>query len=353
MGPGALRMLSASRSAAIALCATLAGPGALAAPQTAPAGGAAPVSAPEPDAAETRAAYERGDCAAALPGLEAAAAARPQDALPHYQLGFCLERAGEPERAAEAKRRAAALFEREASSGSSWEPFYYLAALSALEFGDAGRARAHAEEGLRRIPAPESLDGVACFRASRLAGFAGLEAERVVWMRRAAERFATDPSPPVVYAVDALISAGQSALEKGENERARDWLERAAGLSPSAQEVWVLAGLARLRLGDRAGALSDLRRVSDEPLRTEVQYAVRLLEKVEDPAGLPDRLPDGRPVAELEGDAYLEALRSGCAGKWGEQSRPAALALLMARLRRGEFLRESALAAGCIELLFR
>lgn len=314
---------------------------------------ALPASPAEPAPAETRAAYERGDCAAALPGLQAAAEASPGSALAHYQLGFCLERAGDPDRAATHKRRAADLFEREAASGAGWEPFYYLAALSALDLGDPERARGHAREGLKRLPAPEGMDGVACFRASRMAGFAELPEETALWMRRAAERFAAQASPPAVYAGEALLSAGERALEAGENERARDWLERAVAMAPAVQEAWMLAGLARLRLGDRDGALANFRKVTSEPARTEAQYAVRLLERTAGPKALPEKLPDGRAVADLGGDAYLAALRSACGGEWKDASPPAALALLMAKLRRGEFLRESVLAAGCIELLFR
>ena len=351
MAPAGARL-----AAMFTLLGTRSAPPAAAAP-AAPKAAAVPAdpkaAAAPADTEGTREAYERGDCDAALPGLEAEVARQPQRALAHYQLGFCLDRGGHKERALEHKKRAAALFEIEAASGKGWEPYYYLAALSGLDLQDPAAARTYAQEGMRRLPAPASLDGVACFQASRLAGFAEMEQEKVLWMSRAAERFAAQKSPPVVYAVEALLSAGDHALQAGENEKARDWLERVAQLSPVVHEAWLAAGVARLRLGDAAGALADFRRVTAEPIRTEAQYAVRTLERAGDVSKLPDRLPDGRLISALEGEEQRAALRSGCGGEWKEASQPAALALLVARLRRGEFLRESAIAAGCLELLFR
>ncbi len=343
---------SARLTAIFTLLGTLAAPLAAAAPEAPQAADPKAAAAPA-DPKSTRQAYESGDCETALPGLQAEVARQPQRALAHYQLGFCLERGGHKERAAEHKKRAAALFEKEAASGKGWEPYYYLAALSGLDFQDPAAARTYAQEGMRRLPAPASLDGVACFQASRLAGFAEMEEEKVLWMSRAAESFAAQKSPPAVYAVEALLSAGDHALQAGENEKARDWLERVAELSPMVHEAWLAAGIARLRLGDAAGALADFRRVTAEPMRTEAQYAVRTLERAGDVSRLPDRLPDGRPISALEGEEHRAALRSACAGEWKEASHPTALALLLARLRRGEFLRESAIAAGCLELLFR
>lgn len=326
------------------------------APQTASAQRAGTQSAPAGGAAElmaAREAYDRGDCAAALPGLEAASVARPGDALLHYQVGFCLARAGQADRAKDHKQRAVELFEREAAAGRSWEPFYYLAALAALDLGDTEHARVQAEKGLSLLPPPGSLDGVGCFKASRMAGFAGKAEDAALWMRRAAERFASEPSPPPVYAADALLTAGEAAFEAGENARARDWLERAAKLSDHARGAWYLAGAARLRLKDAAGALEALRHLDQEPERTETQYAVRLLERIPRLDDLPGSLPDGRKVGDLAAADFGAALRSACGGEWKEASRPSALALLAELLRRGQTLRETALAGGCIDLLFR
>jgi tetratricopeptide (TPR) repeat protein len=309
--------------------------------------------APAPAAEAARAAYERGDCAAALPALEAALAADPDDPVLLYQIGFCLDQTGAPEQGRERRQRAARKFEILAAEGSDWEPYYYLAAFSGNDLGNAEQARVRAEEGLSRLPPAESLDGVGCFKASRLAGFAGRAEEARLWMRRAAERFARQQSPPTVYAAAAFLAAGEAAFEAGDNAHARDWLERAAAASASAPGAWYLAGAARLRLGDRDGALADFRRLDQEPERTEAQYAVRLLEKVSNLADLPARLPDGREIASLSLDDLGSALARGCGGEWKEASRPAALALLVERLRRGFTLREAALAGGCIELLFR
>jgi len=356
-GGGRMRTVRLPAWARAALSALL-----LAGPVTAPPAGAAEPSKAEAagkparsalSPEETRLAYERGDCEAAVPGLEAAVAAHPGRAVSLYQLGFCLDRLGRNEEAAAHKKRATELFEREAAGGKSWEPFYYLAAMAALDKGDTERARAHAREGLMRLPAPERLDGVACFRASRLAGFAEKPDETAAWMRRAAERFMSEKSPPVVYAIEAFQGAGGDALAVGENERARDWLERAGAMPGALQDVWLAAGVARLRLGDGPGALANFRRVSDEPLRTETQYAVKLLEKAGDLKGLPKTLPDGRAIEQISGEDFRATLRSACAGEMQEASRPAALALLVAQLRRAELLRETALAAGCIDLLFR
>jgi tetratricopeptide (TPR) repeat protein len=317
-----------------------------ASPQTRPA-------APPPTVEEARAAYERGDCAAALPVLESALAARPDDPRLRYQTGFCLDLAGSTDRAREYKQRAAQQFEILAAEGSDWEPFYYLAAFAGNDLGNAELARARAQEGLSRLPPEESLNGVGCFKASRLAGFAGRPEEARLWMRRAAGRFARQENPPAIYAAGAFLSAGEAAFEAGEYAHAGDWLERAARSSPSAYGAWYLAGAARLRLGDREAALSDFRRLDREPERTEAQYAVRLLEKVMKLADLPARLPDGREIASLSLEELGAALAKGCGGEWQEASRPAALALLAERLRRGYTLREAALAGGCIDLLFR
>jgi tetratricopeptide (TPR) repeat protein len=325
-------------------------------PQSAPVA-VAPAPRPPAGAAASlesaRAAYDRGDCAEALPGLEAAAAARPQDAVLHYQLGFCLERERRSEEAKEHKRKATALFETQAAAGKNWEPFYYLAALAAQDLDDAERARIHAQEGLALLPAPQRMDGVACFRASRMAKFAGRPEEEATWMRQAAERFMKQPSPPAVYAAEALISAGQGALDKGENAPARDFLERAASLTEGARGAWYLGGVARLRLGDAGGALENFRRLNEEPERTEAQYAVRLMERVPALKDLPGALPDSRVIKDLSISDFGAALRPACAGEWKEASRPAALALLVELLRRGQPLRETVLSNGCVDLLFR
>ncbi|MEE9218779.1 MAG: hypothetical protein V3U98_06895 [Acidobacteriota bacterium] len=299
-----------------------------------------------------RAAYLRGDCKAALPALETALSENAQDGLLHYQLGYCLQRAGELERSRHHKRLARPLLEKRANAGGSWDTFYYLAALHGLDFEDADQARHYAEEGLARMPDEQELGGVGCFQASRMARFAGQPEEEARWMRRAAERFAVQISPPPVYAREALLSAGQEAFSAGDNEQARDWLERAAELSPETQAAWFLGGVARLRLGDRAGAVRSFERLQHDPERTEAQYAIRLVRKTAS-ASLPKTLPDGRSISDLEPGDRVSALGRACRGEWDQQSEGVAYALLMDLLESGQPLRETALRSGCVKLLFR
>ena len=299
-----------------------------------------------------RAAYLSQEWQEALPGLESAARALPDDALVQYQLGFCLDRIGERERALQHKRRARELFAEQAERSQRWEPYYYLAALEGLDFGDKGKARELAVLGLARIDESGDLSGVECFRASRLAGFAERSEDAARWMERAAERFAVDEEPPAVYATEALWGSGEKAFRAADYERARDRLERAASLSATANDAWYLAGVARLRLGDETGAVQSFRRLEGDQGRTEAQYAIRLVQRSKDLA-LPEALPDGRPISGMRDEDQASALRRACTGEFEGESEIIALALLIDFLKRGQVLRELTLRSSCVSILFR
>lgn len=299
-----------------------------------------------------RAAYLRQQWQEALPGLEDAARDFPDDALVHYQLGFCLDRTGDRERALEHKRRARDLFGEQAEGSQRWEPYYYLSALQGLDFGDKEKARELAVLGLARIDESEELSGVACFRASRLAGFAERPEDAARWMDRAAERFAVEEEPPPVYANEALWHSGEKAFRAADYELARDRLERAASLSATANDAWYLAGVARLRLGDDAGAVQSFRRLEGDQGRTEGQYAIRLVQRSKDQT-LPEALPDGRPIGGMRDEDQASALRRACTGEFEEESEILALALLMDFLKRGQVLRELTLRSSCVAMLFQ
>lgn len=299
-----------------------------------------------------RAAYLRQEWQEALPGLKNAARAFPDDALVHYQLGFSLDRTGNRERALEHKRRARELFGEQAERSQRWEPYYYLAALEGLDFGNKEKARDLAVLGLARIDEREEFNGVECFRASRLAGFAERPEDAARWMERAAERFAVEEAPPPAYATEALSVSGEKAFQAADYERARDRLERAASLSTTANDAWYLAGVARLRLGDDVGAVRSLRRLEGDEGRTEAQYAIRLVQRSKD-LTLPEALPDGRPISGMRHEDRASALRRACTGEFEAESEILALALLMDFLKRGQVLRELTLRTSCVGILFR
>jgi tetratricopeptide (TPR) repeat protein len=270
--------------------------------------------------------YNQGKYADALPLLEKALEAAPDDGRLHYQVGYCREAVQQD---AEARRRgweaAEPLLEAEIAreGGATLERLYYLTAINADQ-DDSGRMAQYARQGVEQFekgPNPNALTGEDWFRLGRMRDFLQEASEAEAAYRRAVSAFDRVPAQNPAYHALALVRVADLDFEAGRLAAAGEGYDRALALLPGTTQVrpfrHALGLLALERYEEAARRFEDARRPPtadpDPQNLTEAQYGADLARKAQAVAPLDGQDADGTPIAGLPPEALTDRLRLAAA----------------------------------------
>jgi tetratricopeptide (TPR) repeat protein len=270
--------------------------------------------------------YNQGKYEEALPLLEKALEASPDDGRLQYQIGYCREAV---QKDAEARQRAwktaEPLLEAEVGreDGATLERLYYLTAINAFQ-GDSDRMVQFARQGVERFekgPNPNALTGEDWFRLGRMRDFLQEASEAEAAYRRAVSAFDRVPAQNPAYHALALVRVADLDFEAGRLAAAGEAYDRALALLPGTNQVrpfrHALALVALGRFEAAAGRFEDARRPPlDDPdpeILNEAQYGADLARKARAVEPLDDKDADGTPIAGLPPEMLTERLKAAAA----------------------------------------
>lgn len=221
------------------------------------------VAAP-PDPA--RAAYDRGDFAAALPLFAELAKQRPTDGVVAHQHGVCMEMTGKKEEGRKRRLEALALLEKSAASAPTVAVLYYLAGDQQVAGKESEAtatmeraAKLHAEKKLAPSGASEE------YQLAAMLEKLGKGSESEPLLRRALEGFRKDPAPNRRYHSEALVRLGNLDFERKDAAAAHAKFDEALKADPSNPGAHYVIGV----IADSEGRAADASRSYEKALELD------------------------------------------------------------------------------------
>lgn len=200
--------------------------------------------AAEPAKGDGRAAYDRGDFAAALPLLEQLGKEHPADGVIAHQHGVSMEMTGKKEAGKKRRLEALVLLEKQASSAPTVAVLYYLAGDYQIA-GKPDQARATMERAAK-LHADKKLAPAGPAESYQLAAMLenlGRAAEVEPLLAKSLEGFRKEPAPNRRYFSETLVRLGNLDFERKDAAAAHAKFDEALKIDPKNPGAHYVAGV--------------------------------------------------------------------------------------------------------------